>query len=165
MARLKGGSMSESLDQTALSDEQALSERLRNSGIRPTRQRVALAELLFDGADKHVSAEQLHALAHQTSEHVSLATVYNTLKQFSAAGLVREVATPCQKIYFDTNTSDHHHYFIESNGHIVDIDEASVSINGLPDAPLGKKVGRVDIIVHLVDETDDEGCISISPSN
>ena len=146
--------------------EQALSERLRDAGVRPTRQRLALAELLFDGEDKHVSAEQLHALARQTSDHVSLATVYNTLKQFSAAGLVREVATPCQKIYFDTNTSDHHHYFIEANGHIVDIDEASVTITGLPEAPLGKRVGRVDIIVHLVEEADDaaeDECVQIDP--
>lgn len=144
--------------------ERELTDKLRNSGVRPTRQRVALADLLFDGGDKHVSAEQLHALAHQTSEHVSLATVYNTLKQFSAAGLVREVATPCQKIYFDTNTSDHHHYFVESNGQIVDIDEASVTINGLPEAPLGKKVGRVDIIVHLVDEMPEDDCVDIVPA-
>lgn len=157
--------MSESFNTQAQPDDTILSERLRDAGIRPTRQRVALAELLFDGTDKHVSAEQLHALAHQTAEHVSLATVYNTLKQFSAAGLVREVATPCQKIYFDTNTSDHHHYFIESNGHIVDIDESAVSINGLPEAPLGKKVGRVDIIVHLVDDTEEDGCVSISSAN
>ena len=141
--------------------EPGLVDKLRNSGVRPTRQRVALAELLFDGCDKHVTAEQLHALAHAASEHVSLATVYNTLKQFSAAGLVREVATPCQKIYFDTNTSDHHHYFVESNGLIVDIDEASVSIDGLPDAPLGKKIGRIDIVVHLVDDTPEDDCVHI----
>lgn len=129
-----------------------LSEKLRNSGVRPTRQRVALAELLFDGADKHVTAEQLHALAHQTQQHVSLATVYNTLKQFSTAGLLREVATPCQTIYFDTNTSDHHHYYMPGPGEILDIDDASVTIEGLPEAPHGKRVGRVDVIVHLVDE-------------
>ena len=141
--------------------EQSLFDKLREAGVRPTRQRMALAELLFDGEDKHVTAEQLHALAHQASEHVSLATVYNTLKQFSAAGLVREVATPCQKIYFDTNTSDHHHYFIESNGQIVDIDQSSVTITGLPEAPMGKRLGRVDIIVHLVDETEEQGCVHI----
>lgn len=129
-----------------------LSEKLRNSGIRPTRQRLALAELLFDGGDKHVTAEQLHVLAHSARENVSLATVYNTLKQFSAAGLLREVATPCQTIYFDTNTSDHHHYFLPSNGDILDITDASVTIDGLPDAPHGKRVGRIDVIVHLVDE-------------
>lgn len=144
--------------------ERWLADRLRVAGIRPTRQRIALAELLFDGEDKHVTAEQLHALAHQESGHISLATVYNTLKQFSAAGLVREVATPCQTIYFDTNTSDHHHYFNEADGRIIDIPDAEVTIQGLPKAPPGKKVGRVDIIVHLVDETpEDEGCVRLEP--
>ena len=129
-----------------------LSEKLRNSGIRPTRQRLALADLLFRDEDKHVTAEQLHDLAHGASEHISLATVYNTLKQFSAAGLLREVATPSQTTYFDTNTSDHHHYFVESEGRLVDITDSQVTISGLADAPLGKKVGRIDIIVHLEDD-------------
>lgn len=129
-----------------------LEDRLRNSGIRPTRQRVALAELLFEGGDKHVTAEQLHDLAQTAPGVISLATVYNTLKQFSSAGLLREVATPWQTSYFDTNTDDHHHYFIESDETIVDIEDASVTVSGLPEMPFGKKVGRVDIIVHLVDE-------------
>jgi Fur family iron response transcriptional regulator len=120
-----------------------VTNKLLSAGIRTTRQRIALAELLF--------AEELHAFAEKANQRVSLATVYNTLKHFSEAGLVREVATPGQTSYFDTNVSDHHHYFVESESTLVDITDASVTIHGLPEAPLGKRVGRVDIIVHLVD--------------
>ena len=128
-----------------------VTNKLLSAGIRTTRQRIALAELLFAGGDKHVTAEELHAFAEKANQRVSLATVYNTLKHFSEAGLVREVATPGQTSYFDTNVSDHHHYFVESENTLVDITDASVTIHGLPEAPLGKRVGRVDIIVHLVD--------------
>jgi Fur family iron response transcriptional regulator len=126
-------------------------DRLRAVGIRPTRQRVALADLLFADGDKHVTAESLYALAHSAYPPPSLATVYNTLKQFAQVGLLREVATPGHTTYFDTNVSDHHHYYIEAEGRLVDIPESRLVIDGLPHAPFGKKVGRVDIIVHLVD--------------
>jgi len=131
--------------------ENSYEAMLRRAGIRPTRQRLALAERLFAGGDRHVTAEDLHAMAQDAYPPVSLATVYNTLKQFSAAGLVREVAAPGQTTYFDTNTSDHHHYYLQPEGTLVDIEESGIVISGLPTSPLGKQVGRIDIIVHLTD--------------
>lgn len=128
-----------------------LIEKLRGAGMRPTRQRLMLGELLFDGADKHVTAEDLHALSRENNPPISLATIYNTLKSFSEAGLVREVAAPGHTTYFDTNTSDHHHYYLEGEGRLIDIPDSHVAIQGLPTPPDGKKMGRVDIIVHLVD--------------
>ncbi|MEQ8935098.1 MAG: Fur family transcriptional regulator [Amphiplicatus sp.] len=86
-------------------------ERLRSVGLRPTRQRLALAKLLFDGRDRHLTAEKLHVEAQAAAIPVSLATVYNTLHQVTDAGLLREIAVDASRSYFDTNTSDHHHFF------------------------------------------------------
>src|ERR1700761_3175930 len=99
----------------------AVIDRLRGAGLRPTRQRVALARLLFSTGDRHVTAEHLHGEAQANAIRVSLATVYNTLHQFTSAGLLREVVVEPGRSYFDTNTTDHHHFFIESNGHLEDI--------------------------------------------
>ncbi len=96
-------------------------ERLRAAGLRPTRQRLALARLLFDGGDRHVTAEILHGEALDAAIRVSLATVYNTLHQFTAAGLLLEIVVDSQRSYFDTNISDHHHFFFESSGRLDDI--------------------------------------------
>jgi Fur family iron response transcriptional regulator len=125
---------------------------LRRAGLRPTRQRVALAHLLFASGDRHVTAESLHdeALAQQVP--VSLATVYNTLHQFTAAGLLREVAVEGAKAYFDTNTSNHYHFFCEHSGQLMDIDTGSIRIEGLPEAPEGTTISRVDVLVRLVDK-------------
>ncbi len=128
-----------------------IADKLRIAGIRPTRQRVALAGLLFADGDRHLSAEDLHAMARAERMPVSLATVYNTLKQFSGAGLLREVATPGHTTYFDTNIADHHHYYIEADGELVDITDRRLELMGLPETALGRKIGRVDIIVHLTD--------------
>ena len=103
--------------------------RLTSVGLRPTRQRLALAELLFSKGDRHVSAEGLHEEAIQQRVPVSLATVYNTLHQFTEAGLLREVAVDGSKTYFDTNLSDHHHYFIEGDNQVVDIPTDGVTID------------------------------------
>src|ERR1700722_15326672 len=91
-----------------------LLERLRAVGLRPTRQRIALARLLFDGGDRHITAEQLHGEALGAVIRVSLATVYNTLHQFTDAGLLREVVVEPGRSYFDSNTTDHHHFFCEA---------------------------------------------------
>lgn len=123
--------------------------RLAGSGLRPTRQRVALAKLLFDGHDRHVTAEQLHGEALAASIRVSLATVYNTLHQFTDAGLLREVVVEAGRSYFDTNVSDHHHFFREDNGHLIDIPGHHLNVSGLPDAPEGLSVSRVDVIIRL----------------
>ena len=127
-----------------------IAERLRAAGLRPTRQRVALARLLFDGCDRHVTAEVLHEEAIARKVPVSLATVYNTLHQFTEVGLLREVAVEGAKTYFDTNTSNHYHFFCETSGKLVDIETASIRIEGLPQAPEGMAISRADVLVRLV---------------
>jgi Fur family iron response transcriptional regulator len=124
-------------------------EKLRSAGLRPTRQRIALAGLLFGTGDRHVSAEDLHAEARAAGVRVSLATVYNTLNQFTRAGLLREVAIEGSRSYFDTNTSNHFHYFLEDAGQLADIDAEGLEVLGLPLPPSGTEIDRVDIIVRL----------------
>jgi Fur family iron response transcriptional regulator len=123
--------------------------RLRTAGLRPTRQRQALARLLFDGGDRHVTAEQLHGEVTAASIRVSLATVYNTLHQFTAAGLLREVVVEPGRSYFDTNNHDHHHFFCESSGMLQDIPGEAISVGQLPSAPAGTEISRVDVIIRV----------------
>jgi Fur family transcriptional regulator, iron response regulator len=122
---------------------------LRKAGLRPTRQRVALGFLMYGAGNRHLSAESLHAEAIASGIQVSLATVYNTLNQFTAAGLLREVAIEGHKTYFDTNTSNHYHYYIEHEGRLTDIPADDVRVVGLPEAPDGMHIKRVDVIVRL----------------
>jgi Fur family iron response transcriptional regulator len=124
-------------------------DRLRASGLRPTRQRLALAKLLFDGCDRHVTAETLHSEAAGANIRVSLATVYNTLHQFTEAGLLREIVVDAGRSYFDTNTTDHHHFFHERTGQLADIPGAEVVVAQLPPAPPGTTIRRVDVIVRI----------------
>ena len=124
-------------------------QKLRAAGLRPTRQRMSLAKLLFEPGDRHVTAEQLHKEASVGRIRVSLATVYNTLHQFTSAGLLREVVVQPGRSYFDTNTSDHHHFFIESNGHLQDIPGDSVALAKLPEPPAGTRISRVEVIVRV----------------
>jgi Fur family iron response transcriptional regulator len=124
-------------------------DTLRGAGLRPTRQRLSLARLLFDGADRHVTAEQLHSLAERDGVRVSLATVYNTLHQFTDAGLLREVVVEAGRSYFDTNTLGHHHFFEAESGRLIDIPADQVSIGALPSAPPGAEIERVDLIVRV----------------
>ncbi|MCE9648203.1 MAG: transcriptional repressor [Parvibaculum sp.] len=123
--------------------------RLREAGLRPTRQRLALGRLLFDGGDRHVTAEALHDEAQKAGVSVSLATVYNTLHQFTEAQLLREVVVDSARTYFDTNVNDHHHFFIENTGSLMDIDGEKIAVTGLPEAPEGTGIARVDVIVRL----------------
>ena len=125
--------------------------KLRTSGLRPTRQRLALAELLFSKGDRHFSAEALHAEALAANVPVSLATIYNALNQFTTAGLLREVAIEGHRTYFDTNTSSHHHFYIESEERLVDIPNGSLRVVGVPETPSGKEIDRIDVIVRLRD--------------
>lgn len=131
-----------------------VAELIRCAGLRPTRQRLLLAELLFGGEDRHVCAEVLHAEAVDKGEHVSLATVYNTLHQFRAAGLVRELAVDATRAYFDTNTSNHNHFFIEADGALLDIPGDGIKVDGLPKPPPGMRISHIDVVVRLV--PDDE---------
>jgi Fur family iron response transcriptional regulator len=126
-----------------------LAERLRLAGLRPTRQRLSLAAILFGSGDRHVSAETLHQEALAARINVSLATVYNTLNQFKAAGLLREVAFEGDRTFFDTNTSNHFHYYLEDTGQLVDIGTADLEVLGLPAPPSGTEIDRIDIIVRL----------------
>ena len=128
-------------------------ERLKAAGLRPTRQRMALARLLFEGPPRHVTADDLHAEAEGANVQVSLATVYNTLHQFTKVGLLREVAVDPGRSYFDTNTSDHHHYYFESTGRLLDISSDSIDLKVVPEPPPGSRVSRVDVIVRLRDAT------------
>ena len=127
-------------------------ELLRQAGLRPTRQRIALGTLLFSGCDRHITAEGLHAEAVAAGEHVSLATVYNTLHQFTGAGLLRELAVEGSKTYFDTNTSNHSHFFVEDEGHVLDIPGDAIQVAGLPEPPAGMRISHVDVVVRLVKE-------------
>ena len=133
-----------------------LIERLRAAGLRPTRQRLALAKLLFAAGNRHISAEQLHAEATASRVPVSLATVYNTLHQFTDAGLLREVVVEAGRSYFDTNVEDHHHFFNESSGRLEDIPGHQVSLQELPPPPPGTEIARVEVIVRVRERPQDE---------
>lgn len=124
-------------------------EMLREVGLRPTRQRLALGWLLFAKGDRHVTAEILHEEAIKARFPVSLATVYNTLHQFTEAHLLREVAVDGSKTYFDTNSTDHHHFYLENQNDLVDIPASDVVVNVLPEPPEGYEVARVDVVVRL----------------
>lgn len=133
--------------------EHEIIERLKAANLRPTRQRIALASLLFGGGDRHVTAEMLHADAVSQALPVSLATVYNTLHQFTEAGLLREVAIEGSKTYFDTNTSNHSHFYFEGGGELVDIDKDCVPMVTAPVPPEGMAISRIDVLVRLVKKT------------
>jgi len=123
--------------------------RLRHSGLRPTRQRVALADLLFAKGDRHLTVEELHEEATAAGVPVSLATVYNTLHQFTEAGMIRVLAVESAKTYFDTNVSDHHHFFVEGRNEVMDIPVSNLEIGNLPEAPEGMEIAHVDVIIRL----------------
>jgi Fur family iron response transcriptional regulator len=101
-------------------------ERLRAAGLRPTRQRLALGKLLLENGNRHVTAEDLYHEACRAGIPVSLATVYNTLHQFTAVGLLREVVVDMGQSYFDTNTTHHHHFYDERTGCLSDIEDCDV---------------------------------------
>lgn len=123
---------------------------LGQAGLRPTRQRMALAALLVgDGHDRHVTAESLFAAAKDTGEKVSLATVYNTLRAFCDAGLMQEVTVDGSKSYFDTKVHDHPHFFWEEDGRLTDAPAEQLEIARLPDAPEGAEVSSVDVVIRL----------------
>lgn len=127
----------------------ALRVKLRGVNLRPTRQRVALGWLLFAKGDRHVTAEMLYEEATRARVPVSLATIYNTLHQFTEAGLLREVAVDGSKTYFDTNLSDHHHFFVEGEEKLLDIPDGRITVGDLPIAPEGMEIARVDVIVRV----------------
>lgn len=125
-------------------------EWLTTAGLRPTRQRVALAALLVgDGQNRHVTAESLHAASLNQDQGVSLATVYNTLKAFCDVGLIREIMVDGTKSYFDTRVDDHPHFFWEPDGELTDAPSEELEIAALPDAPEGTEISKVDVVIRL----------------
>ncbi len=128
---------------------------LRDVGLRPTRQRMALGWILFAKGDRHLTAEMLYEEATRAKVPVSLATVYNTLHQFTEVGLLRQVAVDGSKTYFDTNASDHHHFFVEGEAALVDIPEAEVIVDRMPVAPKGFEIARIDVVVRLKRKDED----------
>ncbi len=122
---------------------------LRQASLRPTRQRVALARLLFVGHDHHITADALYAQARKQRLKVSLATVYNTLRQFVDVGLLRQVSVDAGGVYFDTNTGAHHHFYDERTGALTDVPATAVQLAKLPPAPKGRAVARVDVVIRL----------------
>ena len=125
-----------------------LKDRLRHVGLRPTRQRISLGWLLFARGDRHITAEMLYEEAMRSRVPVSLATVYNTLHQFTDAGLLRQLAVDGSKSYFDTNTTEHHHFFVEGDEELIDV-PGDIAVGDLPAAPDGMEIARVDVIVRL----------------
>jgi Fur family iron response transcriptional regulator len=123
--------------------------RLRSAGLRPTRQRVALGDLLFAKGNRHLTVEELHEEAVMAGVPVSLATVYNTLHQFTEAGMIRVLAVESAKTYFDTNVSDHHHFFIEGDNHVLDIPVSNLTIGNLPEPPEGMEIAHVDVVIRV----------------
>jgi Fur family iron response transcriptional regulator len=123
--------------------------RLRGAGLRPTRQRVALGDLLFAKGDRHLTVEELHEEAVEAGVPVSLATVYNTLHQFTEAGMIRVLAVESARTYFDTNVSDHHHFFVEGANDVLDIPVSNLTIGNLPEPPEGLEIAHVDVIIRL----------------
>jgi Fur family iron response transcriptional regulator len=130
-----------------------IEKKLRASGLRPTRQRLDLARLLFREGDRHVTAEILHGEAVASKMSVSLATVYNTLKQFTECGLLREVAIEGSKAYFDTKISDHQHFFFESDGRLIDLEPGHQVVVSVPRLPEGTKIARIDVLIRLEPDT------------
>jgi Fur family iron response transcriptional regulator len=124
-------------------------KKLRAVGLRPTRQRLALARLLFGQGNMHVTAESLYDSAQGAGIKVSLATVYNTLHQFTTAGLLRQVVVDSSRCYFDTNIGEHHHFYFEETGELADIPSELISSIAPTDLPPGTELSRVDIVVRL----------------
>ncbi len=148
MAREPGTGFTRPAAKDAPSHGAALS-RLKGCGLRPTRQRLDLARLLFRDGDRHVTAESLHDEVSSAGVKVSLATVYNTLHQFTEAGLLRQVVVDAGRSYFDTNVDDHQHFFLEEDGQLIDIPGETIEVSNVPVPPEGLVVDRVDVVVRV----------------
>jgi Fur family transcriptional regulator, iron response regulator len=126
--------------------------KLSAAGLRPTRQRMAVGWLLFSKGNRHVTAETLQEEALASRVSISLATIYNSLHQFTLAGLLREIAIDGSRTYFDTNVLSHHHFLVEGTNALIDIPPVAVDQSILPPVPAGKRISGIDVIIHLRDE-------------
>lgn len=122
---------------------------LREAKLRPTRQRIALADLLFSKGDRHISAELLFEEATNANVPVSLATIYNTLHQFTQAGLLKSISIDSSKTYFDTNTGNHHHFYLEGSDQVIDMPEGFLTVDNLPALPHGTELASIDVVVRV----------------
>ena len=132
-----------------------IGEQLREAGITPTQQRVQIAEILF-AQPQHMSADQILAVVNSKGPIASKATIYNTLGLFARKGLVREVIVDPSKVFYDSNTSEHHHFYNLDSGQLTDIDAAEVMISNLPDLPANTQAAGVDIIFRIRQNDSDE---------
>ena len=128
---------------------QHVKELLRSYDLRPTDQRLMVGKLLFDGIDKHVTAESIYRVLKKRNEKISLATVYNILHDFSNKKLLEKVIIDPEKVYFDTNTNIHYHFYYDDKKTLIDIPKDNILINSLPKAPKGQVIKNVEIIIHL----------------
>ncbi len=138
-----------SATQISVTRRDALSARLKAKGLRTTVPRLQLAGLLFAQGNRHVTAEKLHAEARAAGLKISQATIYNTLNQFCDAGLLREVQVDQARSYFDTNLDDHHHFYVEDEGRLIDIPQDAIALERLPDSPQGFSIAGVDVVIRL----------------
>ena len=127
----------------------ALERLLRKAGLKPTEKRVAIAGLLFDGPTKHVTADDVMETARHSRVRVSQATVYNTLNQFCAAGLLKRIVIDNSSTFFDTNTDDHHHIYNEDDHRLVDLPMMAIDTDKLPPLGDGETIRSVDIVVRI----------------
>ena len=134
--------------------ETELAQRLRDAGLRPTRQRLVIAELLLDGRHRHVSADNLAREIRDTGTHMAGGTVYNTLNQFTEAGLLRRITVHNEHSVFDTNTDHHHHFYDAAHDQLIDIPANAVTLASLPDAPDGHEIRQVDVLIHISSQDD-----------
>lgn len=152
MSEAEGAPVDTPVNTAELVEQNDVRSLLNDAGLRPTKQRLALGGLLFSKGERHVTAEILHEEAVQHDLQVSLATVYNTLHQFTEAGLLRQLAVDGAKTYFDTNTSSHHHFYCEGSGQVMDVPAGEMRISGLPVPPQGMEISRVDVVVRLANK-------------
>ena len=128
-----------------------IQEKLIMAGVRPTKMRAALAGLLFDGQDKHVSVDEVIAMARKAGLRPSVATIYNTLNQFCAAGLLRRISVDAGRTFFDTNMDEHHHIFYESEGRLVDVPADQMTVAGAPPIENNRSVKAVEVLIRVAD--------------
>ena len=125
-----------------------IKEILRSKSLKITNQRLLVAKYLFDGHNKHITAEDLFKKLNKSNSKISLATVYNTLHEFYKSKLINKLTINSEKIYFDTNMSDHHHFYNKDDGILFDVSN-NLKIRGLPNPPKGKKIDKIEVLVHL----------------
>ena len=135
-----------------IASRETIVKRIEERGLRATHQRVDLGVLLFSTVDRHVTAEDLYRETLAAGIKISLATIYNTLHQFTEVGLLREVAVVGSTAFFDTNINNHCHFYSHENGDLIDINADRIQVTGLPHSPEGTRIARIDVVVHLEDD-------------